>query len=60
MELPAFVWLKEYADKLNYLSDSIVEGRNAKNNGEEMEEEPEESIEEPEGEPNDSPFELDI
>ena len=60
MELPAFAWLKEYADKLNYLSDSIVEGRNAKNNGEEMEEEPEESIEEPEEEPNDSPFELDI
>ena len=55
MELPAFAWLKEYADKLNYLSDSIVEGRNAKNNGEEMEEEPEESIEEPEEEPKDSP-----
>ena len=64
MELPAFAWLKEYADKLNYLSDSIVEGRNAKNNGEEMEEEPEESIEEPEEEPNsfpgNEPGELDI
>ena len=58
MELPPFAWLKEYADKLNYLSDSIVEGRNAKDNGEE--EEPEESIEEPDDSPGNEPGELDI
>jgi hypothetical protein len=58
MELPPLSWLKEYAASLNYLSDSIVEGRNAKDNGEE--EEPEESIEEPDDSPGNEPGELDI
>jgi hypothetical protein len=58
MELPPFAWLKEYAGKLNFLSDSIVEGRNAKDNGEE--EESKESTEDPDDSPGNDPGELDI